>query len=74
MVCKCVAARENRGVMGDIGKAYRAIARQWMLRGGDEIQRVVPHRHGLNQRVRFGCQGDYRYFGAAMEYLVVGGF
>ncbi|MNP34993.1 hypothetical protein D3C76_1283050 [compost metagenome] len=47
---------------------------QRVLGGGDEVQGVVPHRHGLDQMVRLGRQGDNGDFGAAMQNLVVGLF
>jgi hypothetical protein len=45
-----------------------------MLRRDHEIQRVVPHRRGLDQCVRLGRQGDHGQFGAAMENFFVGHF
>ncbi|MNJ62552.1 hypothetical protein D3C77_583960 [compost metagenome] len=45
-----------------------------MFRGGDEIQRVVPDGHRLDQWVRLGRQGDDGNFCASMEDLVVGSF
>ncbi|MNN50560.1 hypothetical protein D3C81_1651530 [compost metagenome] len=45
-----------------------------MLGGGDEVQGVVPHRHGFDQVMRVGRQGDHGNFGAAMQNFVVGLF
>ncbi|MNC74236.1 hypothetical protein D3C75_1255530 [compost metagenome] len=61
-------------MMGNISEADGAIACQWVLRGGDEIQQVVPYRHCADQRVRFGGEGDYGNLCAAMENFVVGSF
>ncbi|MNE53802.1 hypothetical protein D3C80_1485490 [compost metagenome] len=47
---------------------------QAVLGSGDEIQRVVPDRHGLDQAVRFRGQGNNGKFGAAMQDFFVGHF
>ncbi|MNH04517.1 hypothetical protein D3C72_1363640 [compost metagenome] len=59
---------------GDVGQADRMVVGQRVLGGGDEVQGVLPHRHGLDQVVRLGCQGDNGNLGAAMEDFVVGLF
>ncbi|MOA43808.1 hypothetical protein D3C78_1660000 [compost metagenome] len=74
MVGKGVAAGEDRRVTGDVRQADLAVIEQRMLRGNHEIQRVVPHRGGLDQRVGFRCQGNDRQFGAAVENFLVGHF
>ncbi len=58
--------------MGDIPEADRAAAGQGMLGGDDKIQRVVPHRHGADQVMRFRRQSDDRQLGAAVEDFLVG--
>ncbi|MCY1356026.1 hypothetical protein D9M69_424650 [compost metagenome] len=45
-----------------------------MFRRGDEVQRIVPHRHRLHRQGGFRRQGDHRQFHAAVENLFVGHF
>ncbi|EST14100.1 hypothetical protein EDP1_3997 [Pseudomonas putida S610] len=45
-----------------------------MLRGGYEIQRVLPYRYGVDQGMRFRCQGNDCQFGSTMQNLIVGLF
>ncbi|MCY1364474.1 hypothetical protein D9M69_512760 [compost metagenome] len=67
-----VAAGEHRRVPGHVGKEDGLVAGQGMLRRGDEVQRVVPHRHRLHRQRGFRGQGDHRQLHAAVEDLLVG--
>ncbi|MNY61094.1 hypothetical protein D3C86_1977310 [compost metagenome] len=69
-----VAAGEHRRMAGDIREADLAVIEQRVLRRDHEIQRVVPHRRGLDQGVGLRRQGNHRQFRAAMENFFVGHF
>ncbi|MNG30943.1 hypothetical protein D3C84_1166660 [compost metagenome] len=73
-MCEGVTAGKNRRMVGNVGQAHRAFARQWVFGGGDEIQGVVPHRYGAHQMMRLRSQSDYGDFRSAMEDFFVGYF
>ncbi|MNF03404.1 hypothetical protein D3C80_2027140 [compost metagenome] len=71
---KGVAAGKHCRVAGDVREADLAIVEQRMLGGDHEVQRVVPHRRGLDQGVGFRRQGDHRQFGPSVEDFFVSDF
>ncbi|MNE88401.1 hypothetical protein D3C80_1857070 [compost metagenome] len=71
---KGIAAGKYRGVARDIGQRDRAIADQRVFGGRHEVQGVVPHGRGLDQRMRLWRQGDDRQLGATMKNFLIGHF
>jgi hypothetical protein len=58
-------------VCGELVQAEPFAARQWVIRGCHEIQRVPPYRDGLQRGVGFRGEGDDRQLHIAAHDLVV---